>query len=63
MTNKFKVTESRFEYLPKTTIKIDNAGDARKVMKFIDAIEDLDDVQNIFGNYEIDDEIMEEIED
>jgi YebC/PmpR family DNA-binding regulatory protein len=59
---KFKVTECRFEHLPKTTIKIDNITDARRIMKFIDVIEDLDDVQNVFGNQEFNDEIMEQLE-
>lgn len=59
---KFEVTECKFEYIPKTTIKIENLSDAKKVMKFIDAMEDLDDVQNIYGNYEIGDEIIEQLD-
>lgn len=54
---KFIVEESKFEYIPKTNINITDINDARRVVKFIDAIEDLDDVQNVYGNYEFSDEI------
>lgn len=61
--NKFEVTEGKFEYLPKTMIKIDSVNDAKRVLKFIETIEDLDDVQNIYGNYEFAEEIMDQLED
>ncbi|HPI20469.1 MAG TPA: YebC/PmpR family DNA-binding transcriptional regulator [Candidatus Kapabacteria bacterium] len=59
---KLDIAESKFEYIPKNTIMIESINDARKVMKFIDNIEDLDDVQNIFANNEFPDEIMEQLE-
>jgi len=59
---KLEIAESKFEYIPKNTIMIDKINDARKVMKFIDTIEDLDDVQNIYANNEFPDEIMEQLE-
>jgi YebC/PmpR family DNA-binding regulatory protein len=33
--------------------------EARKVLRLIDALDDLDDVQAVFSNYDIDDEVME----
>jgi YebC/PmpR family DNA-binding regulatory protein len=36
---------------------------ARKVLKLVDAIEDLDDVQNVFTNADIPDEVLERLED
>jgi YebC/PmpR family DNA-binding regulatory protein len=59
---KFDVTESKFEYLPKTLVEIDNLNDARRVMKFMDNIEDFEDSQNVFGNFDIPDSIMEQLE-
>ena len=32
-----------------------------KLMKMIDALEDLDDVQNVYGNYEISEAVMEKL--
>jgi YebC/PmpR family DNA-binding regulatory protein len=36
---------------------------ARKVLKLIDAIEDLDDVQNVYTNADISDDVMEQLSD
>jgi len=35
---------------------------ARKVLKLVDALDDCDDVQNVFANFDVSDEIMEKIE-
>ncbi len=43
------------------TIDLD-LDDATKLMKMIDALEDLDDVQNVYGNYEISDDVMEKLD-
>ncbi len=44
--------------LPTQTIPLDNEGDARKVLRLIDGLEDLDDVQNVYANFDIPDNIM-----
>lgn len=46
--------------LPSTTVPV-GEGDARKLLRLIDALDDLDDVQAVFSNYDIDDEIMEKV--
>jgi YebC/PmpR family DNA-binding regulatory protein len=43
--------------LPQTTIPVDG-GEARQVLKLIEALEDLDDVQNVFANFDIPEEVM-----
>jgi YebC/PmpR family DNA-binding regulatory protein len=48
--------------LPTTTVPLDNEGDARKVLRVIDLLEDLDDVQNVFANFDIPDNIIELVE-
>jgi len=55
-----ELEESKLEYIPKNTVKIDNPEDARKVLKFIDHFEEHDDVQNVFSNFEMSEEVMEE---
>ncbi|HEV8175619.1 MAG TPA: YebC/PmpR family DNA-binding transcriptional regulator, partial [Actinoplanes sp.] len=35
---------------------------ARKVFKLIDALEDCDDVQNIYANFDVSDEVLAQIE-
>ena len=58
---KFAVKEAKFEYLPNQTVKIDNLEDARRILKFIDTVEDYEDTQNVFANFDIDDEIADQI--
>ena len=46
--------------LPKNTQALDKDG-AKKVLRFIEALEDCDDVQEVHANFDIPDEIMEEV--
>ncbi|ROT33259.1 YebC/PmpR family DNA-binding transcriptional regulator [Micromonospora sp. HM5-17] len=43
--------------VPSVTVPLDEDG-ARKVFKLIEALEDLDDVQNVYSNFDVSDEIM-----
>lgn len=43
--------------LPSMSIPLD-AEQTEKVFKLIDAIEELDDVQNVYGNFDVSDEVM-----
>jgi YebC/PmpR family DNA-binding regulatory protein len=45
-----------------TDVPLDNEGDARKVLRLIDALEDHDDVQNVFANFDIPDSVLELVE-
>jgi YebC/PmpR family DNA-binding regulatory protein len=48
-------------FLPSVQVPLDEDG-ARKVFRLIDALEDLDDVQNVYANFDVSDEIMERVE-
>ncbi len=47
-------------FLPTMEVDLDE-DDARKVFKMIDALEDSDDVQDVYANYNVSDEIMEKL--
>lgn len=47
-------------FLPSVTVALDSEG-ARKVFKLIDALEDCDDVQNVYSNFDVSDEVMAEV--
>ncbi|MGH3276481.1 MAG: YebC/PmpR family DNA-binding transcriptional regulator [Streptosporangiaceae bacterium] len=47
-------------FLPSVEIPLDE-GSARKVFRLIDAIEDSDDVQDVYANYSVSDEVMESL--
>ena len=48
-------------FLPSVSVQLDEDG-ARKVFRLIEALEDSDDVQNVFANFDISDEVMEAVE-
>lgn len=52
---------SRLEWKPTVTTEVTDEETARKLLDFIDALEDDDDVQKVYHNAEISDEIMEKL--
>jgi len=57
----FKGDEAEVAMIPSITAPIADVETAQKVLRLIDALEDLDDVQNVYHNAEIADEIMEQL--
>ena len=49
------------EFVPNLSVEVD-AETARKVMRLIDALEDSDDVQNIYSNYDVSAEVQAELD-
>ncbi|GAA2070012.1 YebC/PmpR family DNA-binding transcriptional regulator [Aeromicrobium halocynthiae] len=47
-------------FVPSVEVEVDVDG-ARKVLKLIDALEDCDDVQNVYANFDATDEVMAEV--
>ena len=46
--------------MPSSQVPVEES-DARKLLRLIDALDDLDDVQAVFSNYDIDDSVMEKV--
>jgi YebC/PmpR family DNA-binding regulatory protein len=44
-------------FLPSVSVPLDEEG-ARRVFKLIEAIDDLDDVQNVYANFDVSDDVM-----
>jgi YebC/PmpR family DNA-binding regulatory protein len=51
------VESSDLTMIPKTTVALEES-DAKKVLGLIDALDELDDVSEVFANFDISDEIM-----
>ncbi len=47
-------------FVPSMNVEVDADG-ARKVLRIIDALEDSDDVQNVYSNFDASDEVMAEV--
>jgi len=48
-------------FMPSMNVDLDRDS-AGKVFRLVDALEDLDDVQNVFGNFDVSDEILESLD-
>lgn len=53
----FIATEASVNYIPSNSVSL-NAEQAETFIKMIDMLEDLDDVQNVYSNADISDEVM-----
>jgi len=49
------------QFVPSTQVPLDEEG-ARKVFKLIDALEDSDDVQNVYANFDVSDEVLQTVD-
>jgi len=58
---KFEPSEASLQMVPQNYIEVD-ATVGRKVMNLVEALEDNDDVQNVYANFDISDEVLAEIE-
>ena len=47
-------------FLPSVTVPLDEDG-ATKVFRLIEALEDSDDVQNVYANFDVSDDVMEKV--
>jgi transcriptional/translational regulatory protein YebC/TACO1 len=50
----------KLAWRPQTQVAVDEA-QAATLLKLIDALDDDDDVQTVWGNYDISDEVMEKL--
>jgi len=63
LTNKFGAPlEAEIEWKPQNTVLVEDEEKANKLFKLIDAIEESDDVQKVFGNYELSEELYKKFE-
>jgi YebC/PmpR family DNA-binding regulatory protein len=56
----WKYLEARVGMIPQNTIKLE-AGKAEQMLKLMEKLEDNDDVQNLYANFDISDEVMEKL--
>ena len=59
--NGFEVEKAELSFIPKDPVKIKEVEDARKVLNFIEALEEDDDVANVYSNFDIPEELMEQL--
>ena len=55
------VSESGIVLVPENTVELTSVSDARRVLRFVETLEDYDDVQEVYVNFEVADDLMEEL--
>ncbi len=53
--------EASISMIPQNVIEINESKPAKQLLKLLESLEDHDDVQNVYANFDIPDEIMEEV--
>jgi YebC/PmpR family DNA-binding regulatory protein len=54
------ILEAQVTYVPQSTVRVEGST-ATSVVRLIEALEDLDDVQHVYANFDIPDEVLEAI--
>lgn len=57
----YEVTTSELTFIPKTTTPVTDPKTAKTLMKLMDVLDELDDVTQTYANYEMTDELIEEV--
>jgi len=57
----FTVDSSELTMVPKTTIEVADESEAKKVLRLIDQLEESDDVQDVFANFDIPERVLEAV--
>jgi transcriptional/translational regulatory protein YebC/TACO1 len=52
------VQEASLSKIPSVTVAVADAAEARKVLNLMEALDECDDVQQVYANFDIDDELM-----
>jgi YebC/PmpR family DNA-binding regulatory protein len=55
----FAVESADLPMVPSTLIQLEDVGTAKRVLQLIDALEDHDDVQAVFSNFDVSEEILQ----
>jgi YebC/PmpR family DNA-binding regulatory protein len=57
----FAVDSAELTMVPKTTVEVADETDAKKVLRLMDELEDNDDVQDVYANFDIPERVLEAV--
>ena len=57
----FTVDSAELTMVPKTTVEVADEADAKKVLRLMDELEDNDDVQDVYANFDIPERVLEAV--
>ena len=59
--NRYKVSDTELAWVPKSTVAVEGAN-AEALLKLLEALEELDDVQKVYSNADIDEAVLAGVE-
>jgi YebC/PmpR family DNA-binding regulatory protein len=57
----FAVESAQLTMVPKTTIEVDDESAAKRILRLLDALEEQDDVQDVYSNFDIPERVLETV--
>jgi YebC/PmpR family DNA-binding regulatory protein len=57
----FAVDNAELTMIPKTTVEVDEENTAKKILRLIDTLEENDDVQDVYSNFDIPERVLETV--
>jgi YebC/PmpR family DNA-binding regulatory protein len=57
----FPIDSAELTMVPKTTVAVEEESDAKKVLRLVDQLEDNDDVQDVYANFDIPERVLEAV--
>ena len=56
------MASAELSMIPENTVKVEEEKDAAKVLRLMDALENHEDVQNVYANFDIPEDILAKLE-
>jgi YebC/PmpR family DNA-binding regulatory protein len=57
----FEIESSGLSMVPKTTVAIDDEATAKKIVRLVEGLEESDDVQDVYSNFDIPERVLEAV--
>ena len=57
----FTIESSELTMLPKTTVEVADESAAKKILRLIDQLEESDDIQDVYANFDIPEQVLETV--
>jgi len=55
------IASAELTMVPKTTIEVEEESAAKKILRLMDALEENDDVQDVYSNFDIPEQVLEAV--
>jgi transcriptional/translational regulatory protein YebC/TACO1 len=57
----FEIESAELTMLPKTTVALEDESEAKRILRLMDELEENDDVQELYANFDIPERVLEAV--